>query len=101
LVGPPVIIVTILAAIYAHYGQIPALQRTLTGVSCAAIGLFLAVIGRMMVPLLKKREPVTLTMLAAVFIAIGVLRLPLVPVLLTAIPISIFVTFLMRRRAVS
>ncbi len=101
LVGPPVIIVTILAAIYAHYGQVPALQRTLTGVSCAAIGLFLAVIGRMMVPLLKKREPITLTMLAAVFIAIGVLRLPLVPVLLTAIPISIFVTFLMRRRAVS
>jgi chromate transporter len=101
LIGPPVVIVTILAAIYAQYGQIPALQRTLTGVSCAAIGLFLAVIGRMMVPLLKKREPVTLTLLAAVFIAIGVLRWPLVPVLLTAIPISILVTFLMRRRAVS
>jgi chromate transporter len=98
LVGPPVVIVTILAAVYARYGQIPALQRTLTGVSCAAVGLFLAVIGRMMVPLLKKREPVTLTLLAAVFIAIGVLRLPLVPVLLTAIPISIVVTFLMRRR---
>lgn len=53
LVGPPVVIVTILAAVYARYGQIPALQRSLTGVSCAAIGLFLAVIGRMMVPLLK------------------------------------------------
>jgi chromate transporter len=101
LVGPPVVIVTSLAAIYARYGQIPALQRTLTGVSCAAIGLFLAVIGRMMVPLLKKREPVTLTLLTAVFIAIGVLRLPLVPVLLTAIPISIVVTFLMRRRVTS
>lgn len=101
LVGPPVVIVTVLAAVYAQYGQIPALQRTLTGVSCAAIGLFLAVIGRMMVPLLKKREPVTLTLLAAVFVAIGILRLPLVPVLLTAIPISIFVTYLMRRRTVT
>jgi chromate transporter len=99
LIGPPVIIVTILAAIYAQYGQIPALQRTLIGVSCAAIGLFLAVTGRMMVPLLKKRDPVTLVLLAAVFIAIGILRLPLVPVLLTAIPVSIFVTFLVRRRA--
>ncbi|WP_424627601.1 chromate transporter [Bradyrhizobium sp. SYSU BS000235] len=98
LIGPPVIIVTVLAAIYARYGQIPALQRTLMGVSCAAIGLFLAVTGRMMVPLLKKRDPVMLVQLAAVFVAIGILRLPLVPVLLIAIPVSIFVTFLVRRR---
>jgi chromate transporter len=28
LVGPPVVIVTVLAAIYARYGEIPALQRT-------------------------------------------------------------------------
>jgi len=99
LVGPPVVIVTALAAIYARYGEIPALQRTLTGVSCAAVGLFLAVIFRMMMPLLKKREPVSLLILAAVFVAIGLLRLPLVPVLLTAIPLSIIVTIVMRRRA--
>lgn len=99
LVGPPVVIVTALAAIYAHYGQIPALQRTLAGVSCAAVGLFLAVILRMMMPLLKKRDPVTLTLLAAVFVAVGLLRLPLVPVLLTAIPLSIALTFATRRRA--
>ena len=101
LVGPPVVIVTVLAAIYARYGETPALQRTLTGVSCAAVGLFLAVILRMMMPLLKKRDPVALALLAAVFIAIGLLRLPLVAVLLTAIPLSIVVTFLMRRRAAS
>lgn len=99
LVGPPVVIVTVLAAVYARYGEIPALQRTLTGVSCAAIGLFLAVIARMMMPLLKKRDPVALVLLAAVFVAIGLLRLPLVPVLLTAIPLSIAVTFVMRKKA--
>ena len=99
LVGPPVVIVTVLAAIYAHYGQIPALQRTLAGISCAAVGLFLAVILRMTMPLLKRRDPVTLALLAAVFVAIGLLRLPLVPVLLTAIPLSVALTFMMRRRA--
>lgn len=99
LIGPPVVIVTVLAAIYARYGEIPALQRTLAGVSCAAVGLFLAVILRMLMPLLKKRDPATLTLLAAVFVAIGVLRLPLVPVLLTAIPLSIAVAFVRRRRA--
>lgn len=92
-------IVTTLAAIYARYGEIPALQRTLAGVSCAAVGLFLAVTARMMVPLLKKRDPVALALLAAVFVAIGLLRLPLVPVLLTAIPLSIVLTFAMRWRA--
>lgn len=100
LVGPPVVIVTALAAIYARYGEIPALQRTLAGVSCAAIGLFLAVIFRMMVPLLKRRDPVALMLLVAVFIAIGLLRLPLPTVLLTAIPLSIAITYFMRRRSV-
>lgn len=99
LMAPPVLIVTTLAAIYARYGEIPALQRTLAGVSCAAVGLFLSVTARMMVPLLRRREPVTLALLVAVFIAIGVLRLPLVPVLLTAIPLSFALTWLMHRRA--
>lgn len=99
LVGPPVVIVTVLAAIYARYGEIPALQRTLAGVSCAAVGLFLAVIFRMMVPLLKRRDPVALALLVAVFIAIGLLRLPLPTVLFTAIPLSIAITYFMRRRS--
>jgi chromate transporter len=38
-------------------------------------------------------------LLAAVFIAIGLLRLPLQIVLLVAIPISIAISFAMRRRA--
>src|SRR5271154_3867236 len=36
LVGPPVVIVTILAVPYGHYGEIAALRRILAGVSCAA-----------------------------------------------------------------
>lgn len=101
LLGPPSVIVTVLAAIYARYGDIPALQRTLAGISCAAVGLFLAVTLRMMIPLLKKRDPVVLSLLVAVFVAIGLLRLPLVPVLLTAIQLSLAVTFALRRRASS
>jgi chromate transporter len=36
--------------------------------------------------------------LVAVFVAIGVLRLPLQMVLLVAIPLSLTITFLVRRR---
>ena len=42
LVGPPVVIVTILAALYARSGEIGALRRILAGVSCVAVGLILA-----------------------------------------------------------
>jgi chromate transporter len=99
LLGPPVVIVTVLAAIYARYGQIDALQRILAGVSCAAVGLFFAVIARMTLPLLKHRDPVALVVLVAVFIAIGIARFPLPVVLLVAVPASIAMTWWIRRRA--
>lgn len=98
LLGPPVVIVTALAALYAQYGEIDGLRRTLSGVSCAAVGLFIGVTFRMMMPLIWKRDLVGLVILTAVFIAIGVLRLPLPAVLMVAIPLSISITFAIRRR---
>jgi chromate transporter len=99
LLGPPVVVVTILAALYARFGEIDALRRILAGVSCAAVGLLISAVFRMMMPLIKRRDLVALMMLAAVFTAIGLLRLPLPAVLLVAIPLSIAITFAMRRRA--
>jgi chromate transporter len=98
LVGPPVVIVTILAVLYARFGEIDALRRSLSGVSCAAIGLLISVVFRMMMPLIRKRDVVGVVVMAAVFTAIGVLRLPLAAVLLVAIPFSIAGTFAMRSR---
>src|SRR3981189_3501883 len=101
LLGPPVVIVTILAALYARFGEIDALRRILGGVSCAAVGLLLSVICRMILPLIRKRDLVALALLAVVFTAVGVLRLPLPAVLLVAIPVSIAISFVMRRRGTS
>jgi chromate transporter len=99
LVGPPMVVVTVLAALYAHFGEVEALRRILSGVSCAAVGLLIAVVFRMMMPLIRKRDLVRLVVLAAVFIAIGVLRMPLPAVLLVAIPLSVAITLAMARRA--
>ena len=99
LLGPPVVIMIILASLYARFGGVDALRRILAGVSCAAVGLLISVVFRMMMPLIRKRDLVGLVVLAAVFIAIGVLRLPLAEVLRVAIPLSIAITFAMRRRA--
>ncbi|WP_079604989.1 chromate transporter [Bradyrhizobium erythrophlei] len=97
LVGPPVVIVTILAALYARFGEIDALRRILAGVSCAAVGLLISVVFRMMLPLIKKRDLIGLVVLLAVFAAIGLLRLPLPAVLLVAIPLSIAIVFARQR----
>jgi chromate transporter len=99
LVGPPALIMVVMGMLYQRYGEIDALRRILSGVACAAIGLMLAVVFRMMTPLLKRRDVVALLVMAAVFIAIGILRLPLPAVLLAAIPISIAITYATRKEA--
>jgi chromate transporter len=92
------VIAIILAALYARYGEIDALRRILAGISCAAVGLLIAVVFKMMTPLVKRRDATGLIILVAVFVAIGVLRLPLQAVLLVAIPLSLAVTIFVRRR---
>jgi chromate transporter len=98
LVLPPVAIVIVLAVLYQRFGEIDALRRILAGISCAAVGLLISVVFRMMTPLIKKRDGVALLVVAGVFTAIGLLRLPLPAVLLVGIPLSLAVTYARRRR---
>jgi chromate transporter len=49
-------------------------------------------------PLIRNRDFVGLFVMLAVFIAIGLLRLPLPAVLLVAIPLSIGMTLAIQRR---
>jgi chromate transporter len=98
LLVPPMLIMTALAALYARYGELDALRRILGGVSCAAVGLLIANVLRMMAPLVKRRDVASLAMLVIVFVTIGLVRLPMPLVLLAAIPVSIAVTFAVRRK---
>lgn len=98
LLLPPTLIMTVLAIIYARFGDGEVLRRILAGISCAAVGLLIAVVFRMMTPLLKRLDAVALILMLGVFLAIGVVRLPLQAVLLVAIPVSVGATFLMRRK---
>jgi chromate transporter len=99
LLLPPVIIVTALGVLYTQYGQFERLQHALTGVVAVTAGLFLGTVVKMMQPLWKQRSVAGFAFLGAVFVAIGVLRLPLPPVLLTAVPSSIAVTWWLKRRS--
>ena len=101
LLAPPTLIMTTLAVLYAHFGELEVLRRILAGVSCAAVGLLVAVVFRMMSPLLKRRDVIGFVLMAGVFVAIGVLRLPLQAVLLIAVPLSLAITFALRQKAAS
>ena len=98
LIGPPMLIAIVLAALYTRFGEIETLRRILAGIACAAVGLLIAVVLRMMMPLVRKRDVAGMLMLIAVFVAIGVLRLPLQVVLLAAVPLSLFVTWFLHTR---
>jgi chromate transporter len=94
LMGPPLVLVIIIAAIYAHYGDLPALRRALTGVASAAAGLMLATVAKMARPLFQSGA-VTRPIIALVtFAAIGVLHWPLPLVLAVIVPVSIAIAWM-------
>ncbi|RTE94664.1 MULTISPECIES: chromate transporter [Bradyrhizobium] len=98
LLLPPTLIMMVVAIVYARFGDLDVLRRSLAGISCAAVGLLIAVVFRMMTPLLKRTEPLALILMLGVFLAVGLLRLPLQAVLLVAIPVSIGATYILRRK---
>jgi chromate transporter len=53
----------------------------------------------MAMPLIRKRDATGLLVMAVVFGAVGLLRLPLPAVLLVAAPVSIAIAFARRREA--
>src|SRR4029079_14053140 len=73
LLLPPTLIMTVLAIIYARFGDVEVLRRILAGISCAAVGLLIAVVFRMMTPVLKRIDVLALILMLGVFVAIGVL----------------------------
>jgi chromate transporter len=78
LLGPPMILIIAVGALYAHYGELPALRRMLTGVAAAAAGLMIATVAKMARPLFRmpSKNPALIAPLIAVatFVAIGILH---------------------------
>lgn len=89
LLGPPVVIVTLLGVLYARFGEVEPLQRILAGVTAAAVGLFIAVVVKMSEPVLRRGFSFAPFVALAAFVAIGILRWPLPWVLAVLAPLSI------------
>jgi Chromate transport protein ChrA len=91
LCGPALLLMLLLGALYARFGDLPALQRFLGGVVTAAAGLTLGTMGRMALPLFQNKQWVSVTLMLAVVVAVGILKLPLWWALAISLPIGIII----------
>jgi chromate transporter len=83
----PVIAVLVLATFYASIAHVPAARNAIGAASAAAAGLILGTAFRLLAGARPPRRGLLLG--AAVFLAVGVLQVPLLWVLAVAVPLAI------------
>jgi chromate transporter len=93
LLGPPVVIVTVLAVIYAQVGNDAALGRILAGISAAAAGLLIAMVAKMSAPVFRLGLHWSPLIGILAFVGVGPLHFPLQWVLLGLAPIGIAIAW--------
>jgi len=98
LLGPPLVIVTILAALYARYGDIAALSRILGGIASAAAGLLIANVAKMFEPMLRKGWHFGPVVAAAGFVGVALMQWPLPLVFAVLAPLSIALAWYWMRK---
>ena len=94
LLSVPFCVVLALGALYSRFGQLPGIDGVLRGIGAAAAGLVIAMGVRMGTPLL--RGPWAVGFMVVTFVAIAIMRWPLVPVLLVCAPFSVLLSWTRR-----
>lgn len=78
--------------LYESYGDVDAVRRVLRGIVPAAAGLIIATMTKMAAPMFRSVNTAPLVFVATAF-AIGVMRWPLVLVLIVMVPLSIVLAY--------
>lgn len=89
LMGPPLVIVTVLGFLYSRYGDLAVLDRALVGVTSAAAGLWIAVVVKMVKPLFAKRWNWAPLIAILAFLGVAIMQWPLPLVFLGLAPLSV------------
>lgn len=90
IIAAPSAVVIALGTIYTEFNG-PHLQHMFAGLAAAAAGLLISTALKLAVPIRKK--PLAIGIACLFFLAIAILRLPLLPTMLVLIPLSIGVTW--------
>jgi chromate transporter len=96
LIGPPLVIVTVLAFLYERYGGQPTLDRILAGIASAAAGLLVAAVAKMATPMLSRRLNAAPLIALLAFSGVALMHWPLPYVFLGLAPLSIALAWLGR-----
>jgi chromate transporter len=94
IVGPSLIVVG-LGVIYQRTHQDPRIAHLFAGLAAAAAGLLVAMAAKIAWPLRKKPEMAAIAVLG--FVAIALLRFPLLPTMLVLTPIAVLFAWKVRR----
>jgi chromate transporter len=84
----PFFTMIVAAALYRRYGDVEAVRRVLAGIAPAAAGLLIATVAKMAAPMFRSFGPAPFVMLVTAA-AIGLMRWPLLWVLIVMAPTGI------------
>lgn len=97
LIGPPMVLMIIAGILYRRYGAVPALHSMFASLAAAAAGLLVATATQMVRATFKDRLRPAHLVTAATFVAVGVLRWPLLWVMAMLLPVSVALAWWARR----
>jgi chromate transporter len=96
LIGPPLLIVTVLAVLYERYGDIATLGRILAGIASAASGLLIASVAKMAAPMFTRRWNSAPPIAILAFIGVAIMHWPLPYVFVGLAPLAIALAWVRR-----
>lgn len=91
VVAVPLGIFVVLGVLYTHFGQIAYIHGVLSGISAAAAGFIITIGIRLARP--HRRRLLSLLFGFAAFMGMGILRLPLIEVMLALAPLSVAIAW--------
>src|ERR1700722_4489692 len=97
LIGPPAVLMIVAGTLYRRYGDLPALHGVFASFAAAAAGLLIATAAQMVVATVKNRLRLQHVVAALTFLAVGVLRWPLLWVMAVIAPLGIAIAWWERR----
>lgn len=97
LIAAPSVIVVMLGMVYDRFQNDPHIQHLFAGMAAGAAGLLISMAVKISVPMFKNRDWVSGLVAGLCFVAIAVLRVPLLPTMAILTPLSIFLVWRKRQ----